>query len=78
MRAELSSDLIVVSATKGIETDTGKRISEIVADVLGESSSPRFVCLSGPSFASEVIAKHPTAVSQPAKIPKLHESFSRS
>ena len=62
MRAELSSDLIVVSATKGIETDTGKRISEIVADVLGESSSPRFVCLSGPSFAREVIAKHPTAL----------------
>src|SRR5688500_13443677 len=62
IRAELSSELIVVSATKGIETDTGKRISEIVADVLGESARPPFVCLSGPSFAREVVAKHPTAV----------------
>jgi glycerol-3-phosphate dehydrogenase (NAD(P)+) len=62
MRAELRSELIVVSATKGIETDTGKRISQIVADVLGESVCPRFVCLSGPSFAREVVERHPTAV----------------
>jgi glycerol-3-phosphate dehydrogenase (NAD(P)+) len=59
---ELTSEMIVVSATKGIETDTGKRISQIVADVLAESIRPRFVCLSGPSFAREVVEKHPTAV----------------
>jgi glycerol-3-phosphate dehydrogenase (NAD(P)+) len=62
MRAELRSELIVVSATKGIETDTGKRISQIVADVVAEDARPRFVCLSGPSFAREVVEKHPTAV----------------
>jgi glycerol-3-phosphate dehydrogenase (NAD(P)+) len=55
-------DMIFVSATKGIEIESGKRISQIVADVLGEGYSARFVCLSGPSFAREVVAKHPTAV----------------
>lgn len=62
MSAELRSELIVVSATKGIETDTGKRISQIVADVVAERARPRFVCLSGPSFAREVVDRHPTAV----------------
>ncbi len=55
-------DMILVSATKGIEIGTGKRISQIVAEVVGENFSPRFVCLSGPSFAKEVVEKHPTAV----------------
>lgn len=55
-------DMIFVSATKGIEIETGKRISQIVAEVVGERFSPRFVCLSGPSFAKEVVENHPTAV----------------
>lgn len=54
--------MIFVSATKGIEIETGKRISEVVKDVLGERFEPRFVCLSGPSFALEVAAGHPTAI----------------
>lgn len=58
----LRSEMILVSATKGIETETGKRISEIVVEVVSSGNRPRFVCLSGPSFASEVIAGHPTAV----------------
>jgi glycerol-3-phosphate dehydrogenase (NAD(P)+) len=53
---------IIVSATKGIEIETGKRISQVVTDVMNKSFAMRFVCLSGPSFASEVVAKHPTAI----------------
>ncbi|MGI8836414.1 MAG: NAD(P)H-dependent glycerol-3-phosphate dehydrogenase [Pyrinomonadaceae bacterium] len=53
---------IIVSATKGIEIETGKRISQVVADVINESFANRFVCLSGPSFAIEVVEKHPTAI----------------
>lgn len=53
---------IMVSATKGIETETGKRISQIVAELIPETTRPRFVCLSGPSFAREVVDKHPTAI----------------
>lgn len=58
----LESRMIFVSATKGIEIETGKRISEVLRDVLSEHFEPRFVCLSGPSFAQEVAAGHPTAV----------------
>jgi glycerol-3-phosphate dehydrogenase (NAD(P)+) len=60
--AVVSRGSILVSATKGIEIDSAKRISQIVADVLDQSFATRFVCLSGPSFASEVVENHPTAI----------------
>jgi glycerol-3-phosphate dehydrogenase (NAD(P)+) len=53
---------VVVSATKGVEIETGRRISEIVRDELGEGAARRFVCLSGPSFAREVAEGRPTAI----------------
>jgi glycerol-3-phosphate dehydrogenase (NAD(P)+) len=59
MSPELDDDAIIVSVSKGIETETGKRISEIVKEVAG---SRAFVCLSGPSFAKEVVVGSPTAV----------------
>jgi glycerol-3-phosphate dehydrogenase (NAD(P)+) len=53
----------LVSATKGIEDGTLLRISEVIADVLGNVglSLPVGV-LSGPSFAQEVAAGSPTAI----------------
>lgn len=60
MSTALDESAIVVSVSKGIEIETGKRVSEIAKEVVG---SPRaFVCLSGPSFAKEVIAGAPTAI----------------
>jgi len=56
----LDEAAIVVSVSKGIEIETGKRISEIAKEVLG--SPYPFVCLSGPSFAKEVVEGHPTAI----------------
>lgn len=61
-RSRVSPDVIFVSATKGVEVETGMRVSEVVRDVLGEGAARRFVCLSGPSFAKEVAAGQPTAV----------------
>jgi len=58
----LPANAILVSATKGIEIETGKRISQLVTEILGELLTQRFVCLSGPSFAKEVVAQHPTAI----------------
>lgn len=58
--SELHEAAIIVSVSKGIEIETGKRISEIVKDVIGTNNP--FVSLSGPSFASEVAAGHPTAI----------------
>ena len=62
MRSALAPPVVLVSATKGIEVESGKRISQLVADVLGSELADRFVCLSGPSFAKEVIDHRPTAI----------------
>lgn len=62
MVSEVRPEMVFVSATKGIEIETGKRISEVLQDVVREKFAPRFVCLSGPSFAKEVVEGHPTAI----------------
>lgn len=62
MLPSLGGEMLFVSATKGIEIETGKRISEVLSEVLAKRFAPRFVCLSGPSFAQEVVAGQPTAV----------------
>src|SRR3989440_5452432 len=62
LREAVEPEMIFVSATKGVEVETGMRISEVVRDVLGVEAASRFVCLSGPSFAREAAAGQPTAV----------------
>jgi len=62
MGPALHSEMTLVSATKGIEIATGKRMSEVARDVVGNELASKFVCLSGPSFAREVVAGHPTAI----------------
>ena len=62
MRDAIEPEMVFVSATKGVEVETGKRISELVEEILGQTAAMRFVCLSGPSFAHEVAAGQPTAV----------------
>jgi glycerol-3-phosphate dehydrogenase (NAD(P)+) len=52
------SGTIFVSATKGIENNTLKRISEIIAEELPAADS-RIVALSGPTHAEEVAQKLP-------------------
>ena len=56
----LNETAIIVSVSKGIEIESGKRISEVAKEVTGGSHP--FVCLSGPSFAKEVVEGHPTAI----------------
>jgi len=60
MQTHLYEAAIIVSVAKGIEIESGKRISEITREVL--ASSHPFVTLSGPSFAKEVVEGHPTAI----------------
>ncbi|HEX6046728.1 MAG TPA: NAD(P)H-dependent glycerol-3-phosphate dehydrogenase [Pyrinomonadaceae bacterium] len=67
MTPALDDDAIIVSVSKGIEIDTGKRISEIVKEVAGGARA--FVCLSGPSFAKEVVEGQPTAIVAASKDP---------
>ncbi len=60
MSRGLAETAIIVGLAKGIEIESGKRVSEIAKEVVGASHS--FVCLSGPSFAKEVVKGHPTAI----------------
>ena len=56
----IESNATLVSATKGLETDTLLRMSEVIAQELGTGRP--VVVLSGPSFAVEVAHERPTAV----------------
>ena len=58
----LTTDPIVVSAVKGIELETGMTMHQVLEDVLPAQHHPRIVCLSGPSFASEIAQQLPTVV----------------
>src|SRR5262245_17503879 len=58
----LNERIILVSAAKGVENSTLMRMEEVVGDVLRESFEPRYVALSGPSFAREVAKGDPTAI----------------
>lgn len=58
----ISSDAILVNTAKGLEIQSGMRISQVVADVLGPGMLERYAVLSGPSHAEEVARQVPTAV----------------
>ena len=58
----VSKEAVFVSATKGIETDTLMRMSEVLADVAGASFKPQVAVMSGPTFAPEVSRGEPTAL----------------
>jgi glycerol-3-phosphate dehydrogenase (NAD(P)+) len=52
----------LISATKGIEEETAKLMTQVMDEVLPADMSPMIMALSGPSFASELSAGKPTAV----------------
>jgi glycerol-3-phosphate dehydrogenase (NAD(P)+) len=65
----------LVSATKGIETETLLRMSELAE---AELPGRRLAVLSGPSFALEVAREQPTAVVVAAREPAVAESLQRA
>jgi glycerol-3-phosphate dehydrogenase (NAD(P)+) len=58
----LEKGTILVSATKGIENDTLLTMSGIWREILPAEDRVHLLCLSGPSFAREVIQRIPTAI----------------
>ena len=58
----LTEDMLVVSATKGLENGTLLRMSQVINDVVGNRFPPRTGVLSGPTFAREVVRGEPAAV----------------
>jgi len=66
IRPYLHSEMLFVSATKGIENDSLLRMTQVIAEVLNEGADafkPRIGALSGPCFAKEVAKGDPTAIS---------------
>jgi glycerol-3-phosphate dehydrogenase (NAD(P)+) len=59
-RPYVTARAVIVSATKGLEIDTLRRMSEVIEEETG--SDHPVVVLSGPSFASEVAHQLPTAI----------------
>ncbi|NLU10597.1 MAG: NAD(P)H-dependent glycerol-3-phosphate dehydrogenase [Tepidanaerobacter acetatoxydans] len=62
LRYHLKNDAVVVSASKGIELDSFKRMSQVLAEELYDGDNKNIVALSGPSHAEEVIRNLPTAI----------------
>jgi glycerol-3-phosphate dehydrogenase (NAD(P)+) len=56
----LGKDTILVNASKGIETSSLKRMTEVIAEELPEATG-RIAALSGPNLSREVAAGKPTA-----------------
>lgn len=51
---QLNPSVVVVSAAKGLEAETGKRMSEVIADELPSVSLDRICALSGPNLSGEI------------------------
>lgn len=63
----LSSNPIVVSASKGIENETHLTMTGIMGETLPSVPTGQIGALSGPSFANEVARKIPTAITVASK-----------
>lgn len=74
MLPHLHSRMAFVSATKGIENGSLKRMTEVIDEVVGERFKPRTAVISGPTFAKEVARGDPTALVVAADDPTLAES----
>lgn len=68
----------IVSATKGIENETLMLVSEVFEDLLPKGQHRLLAYLGGPSFAKEVAAGAPTAVSVAAYDAQTAEEVQKS
>jgi glycerol-3-phosphate dehydrogenase (NAD(P)+) len=67
----IPENAIIVSASKGIEVETLRLVSQVYEECLPENLYRRFAVLSGPSFAREVAMEMPTAVVAAAADPLI-------
>lgn len=68
----LNESMLFVSATKGLENHSLRRITEVIREVVGTA---RVAVISGPSFAREVARFEPTAVVAAADEPGVAEAI---
>jgi glycerol-3-phosphate dehydrogenase (NAD(P)+) len=77
LKPHISQNQLIVSLTKGIETNSLKRMSELMMEIFGPGLKERMAVLSGPSFAREVAESHPTAVVVAAYNKDISQSIQR-
>ncbi|MFH1087807.1 MAG: NAD(P)H-dependent glycerol-3-phosphate dehydrogenase [Chloroflexota bacterium] len=61
LRGFLKPGMLLVSASKGLEMDSGKRMSEVLADVVPVALRNQICALSGPNLSSEIRRSLPAA-----------------
>jgi glycerol-3-phosphate dehydrogenase (NAD(P)+) len=69
----LRDGVLIVSAVKGIEIDSGMTMTQIMQAESNQSKTLHLGVLSGPSFAAEVADRQPTAVTVAFADPKAAE-----
>jgi len=67
----VNENTIILSASKGIENETGLTMSAVLKACLPQLAEDRFAVLSGPSFAREVARQAPTLVTVACKDPQV-------
>jgi glycerol-3-phosphate dehydrogenase (NAD(P)+) len=79
MRNYLRPNMLLVSATKGLENESLLRMTQVIDEVISEADGfhPRVGALSGPSFAKEVARGDPTAITIATADAELAQSVQR-
>ena len=76
LRKKMHNGQFVVSATKGVETGTFLRMTEVLSEILEPAGLLLSIgALSGPSFALEVAQGQPTAVTVAFSDPEIADFF---
>lgn len=57
----LNDSMVLMSAAKGLEIDSGKRMSEVIAEEISPVLTPQICVLSGPNLAKEIAQNLPAA-----------------
>jgi len=80
IKGRIGTDALLVYAGKGLESETGLRGSEVIAEELGEEFGADCVVLSGPNLAVELANNVPTATvvasRDPDRAARAQELFS--
>ena len=73
IRGYLSPDTLVMSAAKGLELDTGLRMSQVIAQELQDGFKSSICVLSGPNLSQEIVQGMPSATVVAAEDSKMAE-----
>jgi glycerol-3-phosphate dehydrogenase (NAD(P)+) len=78
MAASLRPEMLLVSATKGLEQATFLRMTEVISEAISEQGTACPVgAISGPTFAAEVARGDPTAITIASPDQRLRDSVQR-